>query len=111
MLRGHAKNHQTQYRTSLGLFSVGENNHTQGDVMNKHEAIVAASIAAAFMAIGVILGVAYTDMEHRKLLINYGVAEYNAFNADFEILDGRCIDRVRYDVGGSTYTEVPTTED
>lgn len=75
--------------------------------MSKHEAIVAVSIAAAFMAIGVILGASYTDMKHRKLLINYGVAEYNAFNADFEIINGRCIDMVQYNLEDSSFIGVP----
>ena len=49
--------------------------------MKKSDVIVAASIAASFLAIGAILGASITDMRHREMLIKYGVAEYNPFNA------------------------------
>lgn len=79
--------------------------------MKKSDVIVAASIAASFLAIGAILGASITDMRHREMLIKYGVAEYNPFNADFEILDGRCIDRVQYNlVEDSSFIGAPPSD-
>jgi len=61
--------------------------------LNKHPMFLGVTTACAFSFLcgGVIAG--YSMMEyHRKLMIDYGIAAYNPYDASFEVIEGRCVE-------------------
>ena len=61
-------------------------------MFNRNNAAVAAGIAIFSLVVGGATGAYFLNEYHRSVLIDFGVAEYNAFDADFEIIEGRCIE-------------------
>ena len=61
-------------------------------MFNRNNAAVAAGIAIFSLVVGGATGAYLLNEHHRSVLIDFGVAEYNAFDASFEIIEGRCIE-------------------
>ena len=61
-------------------------------MFNRTNAAVAVGIALFSLVVGGATGAYLLNEYHRSVLIDFGVAEYNAFDADFEIIEGRCIE-------------------
>jgi hypothetical protein len=61
-------------------------------MFNRTNAAVAVGIALFSLLVGGATGAYFLNEYHRSVLIDFGVAEYNAFNASFEIIEGRCIE-------------------
>ena len=61
-------------------------------MFNRTNAAVAVGIALFSLVVGGATGAYLLNEYHRSVLINLGVAEYNAFDASFEILEGRCVE-------------------
>ena len=53
---------------------------------------IATGIALFSLVVGGASGAYLLNEYHRSVLIDFGVAEYNAFDASFEIIEGRCIE-------------------
>ena len=61
-------------------------------MFNRTNAAVAVGIALFSFVVGGATGAYFLNEYHRSVLIDFGVAEYNAFDASFEIIEGRCIE-------------------
>ena len=61
-------------------------------MFNRTNAAIAVGIALFSLVVGGATGAYLLNEYHRSVLIDFGVAEYNAFDADFEIIEGRCIE-------------------
>ena len=61
-------------------------------MFNRTNMAVAVGIAIFSLVVGGASGAYILNEYHRSVLIDFGVAEYNAFNASFEIIEGRCIE-------------------
>ena len=61
-------------------------------MFNRTNAAIAVGIALFSLVVGGATGAYLLNEHHRSVLIDFGVAEYNAFDADFEIIEGRCIE-------------------
>ena len=61
-------------------------------MFNRTNAAVAVGIALFSLVVGGATGAYLLNEHHRSVLIDFGVAEYNAFDASFEIIEGRCIE-------------------
>ena len=61
-------------------------------MFNRTNAVCAIGIALFSLVVGGASGAYLLNEYHRGVLIDFGVAEYNAFNASFEIIEGRCIE-------------------
>ena len=61
-------------------------------MFNRTNAAIAVGIALFSLVVGGATGAYFLNEYHRSVLIDFGVAEYNAFDADFEIIEGRCIE-------------------
>ena len=61
-------------------------------MFNRTNAVCAIGIALFSLVVGGASGAYLLNEHHRSVLIDFGVAEYNAFDASFEIIEGRCIE-------------------
>ena len=61
-------------------------------MFNRTNAAIAVGIALFSLVVGGATGAYLLNEHHRSVLIDFGVAEYNAFDASFEIIEGRCIE-------------------
>ena len=61
-------------------------------MFDRTSAAVAVGIALFSLVVGGATGAYLLNEYHRSVLIDFGVAEYNAFDASFEIIEGRCIE-------------------
>ena len=61
-------------------------------MFNRTSAAVAVGIALFSLVVGGATGAYLLNEYHRSVLIGLGIAEYNAFDASFEIIEGRCVE-------------------
>ena len=61
-------------------------------MLDRTSAVIAFGIALFSLVVGGASGAYLLNEYHRGVLIDFGVAEYNAFDASFEIIEGRCIE-------------------
>ena len=61
-------------------------------MFDRTSAAIAAGIALFSLVVGGATGAYLLNEYHRSVLIDFGVAEYNAFDASFEIIEGRCVE-------------------
>ena len=61
-------------------------------MFNHSNAVIAFGIALFSLVVGGVSGGYLLNEYHRRVLIDLGVAEYNAYDASFEIIEGRCVE-------------------